>query len=167
MDWLTDWLINWFVRHYKDTPTPVDLHDIEEDLEVLCARAEALHVHGYSAKASKLAVRLAERILDSKTHLDLSTAANAHKNTKSSSFSSTTLVKAAFLCGVLAEDPHCHHLAFKVGMFGLEMPRQPAKSKALEVGSCVLYSVLVLTVSEACILDVQWNPSIPDSPGLI
>lgn len=61
----------------------------------------------------------------------MSTAKN--KNAKPLSFSSTTLVKAAFLCGVLAEDPHCHHLAFRVGIFGLEIPRQPAKSKALEV----------------------------------
>ena len=50
-----------------------------------------------------------------------------------SSFASTTLAKAAFLCNVLLEDPECHHLAFQVGMFGLEMPRPPAGSKALEV----------------------------------
>lgn len=50
-----------------------------------------------------------------------------------SSFASTTLAKAAFLCSVLLEDSECHHLAFKVGMFGLEMPRPPASSKALEV----------------------------------
>jgi len=47
--------------------------------------------------------------------------------------SSTILIKAAFLCNILAEDLHCHHLAFRVGMLGLEMPRQPARSKALEV----------------------------------
>lgn len=46
---------------------------------------------------------------------------------------SSTLSKAAFLCSVLAEETECHHLAFKVGMFGLEMPRPPASSKALEV----------------------------------
>ncbi|XP_031553811.1 zinc finger SWIM domain-containing protein 8-like isoform X2 [Actinia tenebrosa] len=119
----------------KDTEfpdvTPVPLHKINEDLEDLCTRAEALHVHGYPDKARKLAVKLAETILSSETQLDMNTAKN--KNAKPLSFSSTTLVKAAFLCGVLAEDPHCHHLAFRVGIFGLEMPRQPAKSKALEV----------------------------------
>ena len=47
--------------------------------------------------------------------------------------SSTTLAKAAFLCQVLLEDAHSHHLAFQVGMFGLEMPRPPAASKAQEV----------------------------------
>ena len=49
------------------------------------------------------------------------------------SFASTTLAKAAFLCTVLLEHPECHHLTFRVGMFGLEMPRPPAMSKALEV----------------------------------
>ena len=48
-------------------------------------------------------------------------------------FIKTTLVKAAFLCAVLSQDPSKHHLAFKIGIFGLEVPRQPAKSKALEV----------------------------------
>lgn len=50
-----------------------------------------------------------------------------------SMLASNTLSKAAFLCSVLAEDPECHHLAFKIGMFGLEMPRPPASCKALEV----------------------------------
>ena len=53
-----------------------------------------------------------------------------------SSFASTTLAKAAFLCTVLLEETECHHLAYRVGMFGLEMPRPPASSKALEV--CVM-----------------------------
>jgi hypothetical protein len=94
-------------------------------------------VHGYSDKARKLAVMLAEKILSSETQFDMNAAKSMNKNAKPLSFSSTTLVKAAFLCGVLAEDPHCHHLAFRVGMFGLEIPRQPAKSKALEV--CTLH----------------------------
>ena len=46
---------------------------------------------------------------------------------------SNTLSKAAFLCGVLLEEYDCWHLAFKVGMFGLELPRPPASCKALEV----------------------------------
>ena len=48
-------------------------------------------------------------------------------------FASSTLAKAAFLCSVLLEEPDCHHLAFRVGLFGLEMPRSPAASKALDV----------------------------------
>ena len=53
--------------------------------------------------------------------------------TASMSFSNTPPAKAAFLCTVLQEDAAYHHLAFKVGMYGLEMHREPAPSKALEV----------------------------------
>ena len=108
---------------------------VEEDTEILCARAEALHVHGFTSRARKLVILLAERILNENSKLDVTISAAKHMDASNgpSSFTSTTLVKAAFLCGVLAEDPLCQHLAFRVGMFGLEMPRNPAKSKALEV----------------------------------
>jgi hypothetical protein len=46
---------------------------------------------------------------------------------------SSTLAKASFLCSVLSEDPECHYLAFKIGMFGMELARPPASCKALEV----------------------------------
>ena len=113
----------------------IPLHEVEEDMEFLCARAEALHVHGYTSRARKLVILLAEKILseDSKLDTTISAAKNIDLCNGPSSFTSTTLVKAAFLCGVLAEDPRCQHLAFRVGMFGLEMPRKPARSKALEV----------------------------------
>lgn len=111
------------------------LHKVDEDTELLCARAEALHVHGYTSKARKLVILLAEKILNQNSRLDININATKNMDTISgpTSFTSTTLVKAAFLCGVLAEDPLCQHLAFRVGMFGLEMPRRPARSKALEV----------------------------------
>lgn len=79
-------------------------------------------------------MKLAENILIS--GISLNTPGGARNNNRGpgiSPFTNTILVKAAFLCNVLAEDLHCHHLAFRVGMLGLEMPRQPAKSKALEV----------------------------------
>ena len=53
--------------------------------------------------------------------------------TNISLLASSTLSKAAFLCSVLSEEPECYHLAFKVGIFGLEMPRPPASCKSLEV----------------------------------
>lgn len=56
---------------------------------------------------------------------------------------SMTLAKAAFLCNVLSEDPECHSLAFKIGMFGLEMPRPPASNKVLEVRVFSLYYFIV------------------------
>lgn len=115
----------------------LSVHDVDEDLEVLCARTEALHVHGYHTIAGKLAMKLAEKILSDGCNLNISSpsagARNSNRGPGSISFTSTILIKAAFLCNVLAEDLHCHHLAFRVGMLGLEMPRQPARSKALEV----------------------------------
>ena len=62
-----------------------------------------------------------------------------------SSVASNTLAKAAFLCTVLLEEPDCHHLAFRVGLFGLEMPRPPASSKSLEVGGLNLSQSVDLT----------------------
>ena len=117
--------------------THIPVQDVDEDLEVLCARTEALHVHGYHTIAGKLAMKLAGKILSDKSNLNISPHSGGTRNSNrgrgSSSFTSTILIKAAFLCNVLAEDLHCHHLAFRVGMLGLEMPRQPARSKALEV----------------------------------
>lgn len=118
---------------YPSVPT----QDEDDDLEVLCARTEALHVHGYRVMAGKLAVKLAENILSNGTKVNLPThfgdARNKNNGPGTISFASTILVKAAFLCSVLEDDLHFHHLAFRVGMLGLEMPRQPARSKALEV----------------------------------
>lgn len=110
------------------------IFDAGEDLQVLCARMEALHVHGYSSVAGKLAVKLAENILSDDRNVSSHFSARSKRlGVRMTSFTNTILLKAGFLCNVLAEDLHCHHLAFKVCMLGLEMPRQPAKSKALEV----------------------------------
>lgn len=49
------------------------------------------------------------------------------------SLASATLAKCGFLCTVLAENPEHHNLAFRVGLFGLEMARPPANTKPLEV----------------------------------
>ena len=115
----------------------VAVQDVNEDLEVLCARTEALHVHGYREMAGKLAVKLAENILNSGTNLvpfsHSGGTRNKRKGPGKASFARSIFVKAAFLCSVLEDDLHLHHLAFRVGMMGLEMPRQPARSKALEV----------------------------------
>ncbi|XP_073943039.1 zinc finger SWIM domain-containing protein 8 homolog isoform X2 [Choristoneura fumiferana] len=50
-----------------------------------------------------------------------------------SCLASATLAKCAFLCTVLAEFCEHHELAFRVGLFALEMARPPASTKALEV----------------------------------
>ena len=110
---------------------------MNEDLEVLCARTEALHVHGYREMAGKLAVKLAENILNNGNNLVPFSHSGGTRNKRrgpgKGSFARSIFVKAAFLCSVLEDDLHLHHLAFRVGMMGLEMPRQPARSKALEV----------------------------------
>ena len=46
---------------------------------------------------------------------------------------STTLSHCAFLCTVLSEVTEYHSLAFRVGMFGIEMTRLPASTKPMEV----------------------------------
>ncbi|XP_064625296.1 zinc finger SWIM domain-containing protein 8-like isoform X2 [Lineus longissimus] len=115
------------------------LKKFENKQDTLFARAEALHAHGYTKEACKLAKQLAEEMLANPPDLTAEPVQHTGKGKKkksqnnTSSFAITTLAKAAFLCNVLLEDAECHHLAFKVGMFGLEMPRQPASSKALEV----------------------------------
>ncbi|XP_064071509.1 zinc finger SWIM domain-containing protein 8 homolog isoform X2 [Vanessa tameamea] len=50
-----------------------------------------------------------------------------------SCLASATLAKCAFLCTVLAEFNEHHELAFRVGLYALEMARPPASTKALEV----------------------------------
>jgi hypothetical protein len=50
------------------------------------------------------------------------------------SFIKTSVVHATFLCSILCQDSSRHHLAFKIGLHGLQVLRKPAKSKALEVG---------------------------------
>lgn len=82
-------------------------------------------------------MKLADNFLSYGTKLNLSSHCNGSKSKNkflgATSLASTILVKAAFLCRVLEDDLQFHHLAFRVGMLGLEIPRQPARSKALEV----------------------------------
>jgi hypothetical protein len=121
------------------------LKRLEDPLEVLFARAEALHAHGYNSEASTLAVRLAHELLARPP--DLMTEyppppMTKHKRRRcrvnpvshqTSCLASATLSKAAFLCSVLSEIPEFQSLAFRVGLFGLELARPPASTKALEV----------------------------------
>lgn len=46
---------------------------------------------------------------------------------------SEILQKCYFLCYVLAERKEYYLHAFKIGLYGLEMPRLPASTKPLEV----------------------------------
>lgn len=60
-----------------------------------------------------------------------------------SCLASATLAKCAFLCTVLAENLEHSHLAFRVGLFGLEMARPPASTKPLEVIFMVNYITFI------------------------
>ena len=116
---------------------------IEDPLEILFARAEALHAHGFTREACRLAVQLAEEMLNNPPNLMVDLPAPPARGKRNKRFNpashqisllaSTTLSKAAFLCSVLAENADNQHLAFRIGLFGLELARPPASTKALEV----------------------------------
>ncbi|XP_070544794.1 zinc finger SWIM domain-containing protein 8-like [Ptychodera flava] len=109
--------------------------------DILFAQAEALYAHGYTRQACKLALQLAEQLLsncpkvtaDPATLASLSNKARKKQINTLSMLASNTLAKAVFLCSVLSEEAESYHVAFKVAMLGLEMPRLPASTKALEV----------------------------------
>uniref|UniRef100_A0A3P9HXX8 Zinc finger, SWIM-type containing 8 n=1 Tax=Oryzias latipes TaxID=8090 RepID=A0A3P9HXX8_ORYLA len=110
----------------------------EGQMEVLFACAEALHAHGYSNEACRLAVELATDLLANPPDLKVEQPQTKGKKSKVSTSRQTqvatnTLSKAAFLLTVLSERTELHNLAFSTGMFSLELQRPPASTKALEV----------------------------------
>ncbi|XP_055358717.1 zinc finger SWIM domain-containing protein 8 isoform X2 [Betta splendens] len=110
----------------------------EGRMEVLFACAEALHAHGYSHEACRLAVELARDLLANPPDLKVEQPQTKGKKSKVSTSRQThvatnTLSKAAFLLTVLSERLELHNLAFNTGMFSLELQRPPASTKALEV----------------------------------
>lgn len=120
-----------------------NLRRIEDQWEVLFARAEGLHAHGHSKEACKLGVRLAGELLEHPPNLSIDLPLSVVGKGKRkkvnplshqiSCLASATLAKCAFLCTVLAENSEHFCLAFQVGMFGLELARPPASTKPLEV----------------------------------
>ncbi|XP_034040123.1 zinc finger SWIM domain-containing protein 8 [Thalassophryne amazonica] len=110
----------------------------EGRMEVLFACAEALHAHGYSNEACRLAVELATDLLANPPDLKVEQPQTKGKKSKVSTSRQTqvatnTLSKTAFLLTVLSERLELHNLAFSTGMFSLELQRPPASTKALEV----------------------------------
>ena len=120
-----------------------ELKPLDDPLEILFARAEGLHAHGHSAEACELGIQLATELLANPPDLLVELPPIITKNGKKkktnpachqiSCLASATLAKCAFLCTVLAENLDYYHLAFRVGMFGLELARPPATTKPLEV----------------------------------
>lgn len=58
---------------------------------------------------------------------------SGHLDTPISDYSTSPIVRCAFLCTILNESPEYHQLAFRIGLLGLEICRMPATTKALEV----------------------------------
>lgn len=120
-----------------------NLKRTDDPWDVLFSRAEGLHAHGHSREACLLGVTLAEELLANPPDLMIDIPPVPKRKGKKqqvnpashqlSCLASATLAKCAFLCSVLAENTEHYHLAFRVGMFGLEMPRPPASTKPLEV----------------------------------
>ncbi|PSN52082.1 hypothetical protein C0J52_03900, partial [Blattella germanica] len=134
----------------RDEQNPLSMNTVFANLkktddlwDILFARAEGLHAHGHGKEACTLGVRLAEELLANPPDLmvELPPLPSKGKRKKQvnpashqlSCLASATLAKCAFLCTVLAENLEHFHLAFCVGMFGLEMARPPASTKPLEV----------------------------------
>ncbi|XP_050312760.1 zinc finger SWIM domain-containing protein 8 homolog [Anthonomus grandis grandis] len=120
-----------------------EIRKCNDPWDVLFARAEGLYAHGHGREACILGVKLAEELLANPPNLMIEVPQIPKKKGKKSYVNpathqlsvvaSGTLSKGGFLCSVLSENPEHFHLAFRVGMFGLEMARPPASTKPLEV----------------------------------
>ena len=122
-----------------------NVRQLEDPWEILFMRAEGIHAHGYQTHACDMAVQLALDMLKNPPDLISDAPPLALKGKKKrvcaashhiTHTASLTLTHCAFLCTVLSEtahNPHHLNLAFKIGMFGLEMARPPASTKPMEV----------------------------------
>ncbi|KMQ94255.1 zinc finger swim domain-containing protein [Lasius niger] len=121
-----------------------NLKKTEDPWDILFARAEGLYAHGHTREACIIGVQLAEELLANPPDLMIEGPPVPVKNKRKrqhvnpashqvTCLASATLAKCGFLCTVLAENPEYHNLAFRVGLFGLEMARPPANTKPLEV----------------------------------
>ncbi|XP_068989198.1 zinc finger SWIM domain-containing protein 8 homolog isoform X2 [Neodiprion pinetum] len=121
-----------------------NLKKTEDPWDILFARAEGLHAHGHAREACTLGVQLAEELLANPPDLMIEVPPLPVKGKRKKQqinpashqltcLASATLAKCGFLCTVLAENSEHHNLAFRVGLFGLEMARPPASTKPLEV----------------------------------
>ncbi|CAK9795279.1 Zinc finger SWIM domain-containing protein 8 homolog [Anthophora quadrimaculata] len=121
-----------------------NLMKTEDPWDILFARAEGLYAHGHTREACILGVQLGEELLANPPNLMIDEPPVPVKGKKKKQqvnpashqltcLASATLAKCCFLCTVLAENPEYYNLAFRVGLFGLEMARPPANTKPLEV----------------------------------
>ncbi|XP_071953686.1 zinc finger SWIM domain-containing protein 8-like isoform X2 [Antedon mediterranea] len=123
---------------------------VDDKMQIQFNRTEALYVHGHTWYACHLAIQLAEEMVANPPKLDteipsgLSNKVRKRYLHQQSKLASQLLFKISFLCSVLAEQPGCHNLAFQIGLLGLQITRQPASTKGLEVKLANQESELVL-----------------------
>ena len=90
-------------------------------------------MHGYP-EGGQIAELVAEKILAEANQTRECSEDEDRQGEDVNSFIKTSVVRTTFLCRILYQDPSKHHLAFKIGLHGLEVLRKPARSKAIEVG---------------------------------
>uniref|UniRef100_A0A8B9ECR9 Zinc finger SWIM-type containing 8 n=1 Tax=Anser cygnoides TaxID=8845 RepID=A0A8B9ECR9_ANSCY len=134
----------------------------ENRMEILFACAEALYAHGYSNEACRLTVELARDLLANPPDLKVEQPPTKGKKNKVSTSKQTwmatnTLSKAAFLLTVLSERLEYHNLAFRIGMFALELQRPPASTKALEVKLAYQESEIVALLKKIPLVTNEMN----------
>ena len=127
------------------------MHDIED----LFSCVEAYYILGLSKIAMTLALLLAQKLLSVSTgrndlpskncpvfpedrkrvelqsHAAWRPLGQLSNITESNHIS--VAIKSAFICKVLRDVHDHHHLAFKLALFGLGLPRRPASTKSQEV----------------------------------
>ncbi|XP_050525577.1 zinc finger SWIM domain-containing protein 8 homolog [Daktulosphaira vitifoliae] len=126
----------------KPTSSITTLIKLDAEWEIMFARAEGLYAYGHTNEACVLGVKLVDQFLKSPPNfiIDIPPPLIKGKRRKInpvchqlSTFASEILQKCYFLCSVLAERKEYYLYAFRIGLYGLEMPRLPASTKPLEV----------------------------------
>ena len=125
------------------------------DIEDLFSCVEAYYILGLSKIAMTLALLLAQKLLSVSTgrndspSRDCPVSAEGRERFEQQSHAAwrplgqlsnitesdhiSVAIKSAFICKVLRDVHDHHHLAFKLALFGLGLPRRPASTKSQEV----------------------------------
>ncbi|XP_025198718.1 zinc finger SWIM domain-containing protein 8-like [Melanaphis sacchari] len=127
----------------KTSTAPITpLVKLDAEWETMFARAEGLYGYGHTNEACVLCVKLVDQFLQNPPNFIIEIPPSMIKGKRKkinpvshhlSTLASEILQKCYFLCSVLAERKEYYLQAFKIGLYGLEMPRLPASTKPLEV----------------------------------
>ncbi|XP_050442654.1 zinc finger SWIM domain-containing protein 8 homolog isoform X2 [Adelges cooleyi] len=126
----------------KSMTATTPLIKLDSEWETMFARAEGLYAYGHTKEACVLGVELVDKFLKNPPDFIIDVPPPIIKGKRRkinpvchqlSILASEILQKCYFLCSVLAERKEYYLHAFKIGLYGLEMPRLPASTKPLEV----------------------------------